>query len=98
MSDDSWQDNVIKMIRKYNKLKPVFNDKNGEAKKTRFILEDRRIRFFEFADDIIENDVFGDDEIKLKPPRRGRGPSRKKLEIDIPDDKPTKIRKKVEII
>ena len=72
---------ISKMLYEYNDKFHIFKDPKTGKDKIRYLIEDpRKIRFFEFADDIIEKDVFEENkELNvLIPKKRGR-PKKEKL-------------------
>ncbi|HRP38007.1 MAG TPA: hypothetical protein PLS50_09450 [Candidatus Dojkabacteria bacterium] len=83
---ETWQDLVRKMVNEYNEKRQIFNDSKDKDKKIKYVIEDtHKIRFFEFADDIIEKDVFDEEQNLevLKPKRRGRP---RKIQIEIVEE------------
>ena len=63
------------MLHDYNEKYHLFKDEKDGSYKVKYVIEDtRNIRFFEFADAIIEKDVFNaEDNLEvLVPKKRGR--------------------------
>ena len=82
--DPKWEEKISKMLQEYNNKYQIFKDPD-DAKKVRYVIEDtHKIRFFEFADDMTQKDVFNDDIVQLVclrpqcwPPAPVPGPSRR---------------------
>ena len=60
VKDPKWEKNMCK-IKDCNDKYHIFKDPDA-IKKARYVIEDtHKIRFFEFADDMIQKDVFNND-------------------------------------
>jgi len=80
-NDPRWEEQLTQMLQDYNNKYHVFKDPI-DIKKVRCVIEDtRRIRFFEFADDIIKQDVFVADKDLRK---RGRPRKHRDISADPP--------------
>jgi hypothetical protein len=90
-----WQEKISKMLHDYNAKFHIFKDPKTGIDKIRYLIEDtHKIRFFEFADNIIEKDVFEEnkDLSILKPKKRGR-PKKEKLFEEV--EKIPKVKKAI---
>ena len=58
VKDPKWEENMCKVLKDYNDKYHIFKDPD-DIKKVRYVIEDtHKIRFFEFADDMIQKDAF----------------------------------------
>ena len=82
------KEEITKLLHEYDEKFNLFKDIKDGSSKIKFVIEDtRKIRFFEFADDIIEKDVFeGDKDLGVLVPKRGR-PRKYPISNDPPKPK-----------
>ena len=87
VKDPKWEENMCKVLKDYNDKYHIFKDPD-DIKKVRYVIEDtHKIRFFEFADDMIQKDVFNDDITpEVLPKKRGR-PRKYPISDDPPKPK-----------
>ncbi len=87
-NDPQWEEKIRNMLYDYNEKFHIFKDPKDGKSKVRYIIEDtHKIRFFEFADDIIEKDVFdGDKDLGVLVPRK-RGRPKKDISLEPPKPK-----------
>ena len=87
INDPKWEEKLCKKLQEYNNKYHIFKDPE-DTKKVRYVIEDtHKIRFFEFADDMIQKDVFNDDITpEVLPKKRGR-PRKYPISDDPPKPK-----------
>ena len=95
INDPKWEENMCKKLQEYNNKYHIFKDPE-DTKKVRYVIEDtHNIRFFEFADDMIQKDVFNDDITpEVLPKKRGR-PRKYPISDDPPKPKMKRGRPKL---
>ena len=89
MNKEMNKEEITKLLHEYDEKFHLFKDAKDGSYKVKYVIEDtRKIRFFEFADDIIEKDVFNADEDLevLAPKKRGR-PRKYPISNDPPKPK-----------
>ena len=88
VDDPKWEEKLIKKLQDYNKRYCLFKDTDNTKKKVKYVIEDtHNIRFFEFADDMIQKDVFNQDIIDVLPPKKRGRPRKYPLSNDPPKAK-----------
>ena len=87
VKNPKWEENMCKLLQEYNNKYHIFKD-SDDIKKVRYVIEDtHKIRFFEFADDMIHKDVFNNDIApEVLPKKRGR-PRKYPISDDPPKPK-----------
>ena len=87
INDPKWEEMLCKKLQEYNNKYHIFKDPD-DIKKARYVIEDtHKIRFFEFADDMIHKDVFNNDITpEVLPKKRGR-PRKYPISDDPPKPK-----------
>ena len=95
IEDPKWEEKLCKKLQEYNNKYHIFKDPE-DTKKVRYVIEDtHKIRFFEFADDMIQKDVFNDDIVpEVLPKKRGR-PRKYPISDDPPKPKMKRGRPKL---
>ena len=95
INDPKWEENMCQVLQEYNNKYHLFKDPD-DFKKVRYVIEDtHNIRFFEFADDMIQKDVFNDDITpEVLPKKRGR-PRKYPISDDPPKPKMKRGRPKL---
>jgi len=96
VEDPKWEEKLIKKLQDYNKGCYLFKDSNDIKKKVKYVIEDtRKIRFFEFSDNIIEKDVFdGDKDLGILVPKKRGRPRKTPISNDPPKPKRARGRPK----
>ena len=95
INDPQCEENMCKVLQEYNNKYHIFKDPD-DIKKVRYVIEDtHKIRFFEFADDMIQKDVFNKDiALEVLPKKRGR-PRKYPISDDPPKPKNKRGRSKL---
>ena len=95
INDPKWEEKLCQKLQEYNNKYHIFKDPD-DIKNVRYVLEDtHKIRFFEFADDMIQKDVFIEDRTsEVLPKKRGR-PRKYPISDDAPKPKMKRGRSKL---
>ena len=83
------KEEITKLLSEYDERFHLFKDAKDGSYKVKYVIEDtRKIRFFEFADDIIEKDVFNaDEDLEVFAPKKRGRPRKYPISNDPPKPK-----------